>query len=1248
MSQKQHEIQRFNRIAADQLEKPIPENVSENLTTIVKQMKKAINKINKCKNKTIMKEKREIIHARITDLINSYWDNPRKFFKNLLRRFDNNSIDAIRDTTDKTIIYTSSEEILNVLEQFTKYIYETKIKPRLDKLPEWYRTQPTIHSPYDLMKYIDKIEFQDALTRSPRYKTPGVDLTPIEIIQSLDEKSQDVIRLMFNQCLKNRQIPKIWKQTEFILIYKKLDRLDIENYRPIALQCAQYKLFTNILTNRLTNYFENNNLLSKLQAGFRKNHATYDQILSLINTFEDRKQYSKYKEIHACFLDLKKAFDSVEHWGIKQSLEHYQVQDSFIELVMNMYRNCAGYIRTYEHGNTKSFPLTKGIRQGDCLSPLLFIIFLNPFLTWLERNGTGYKFYKDHKINIPGLAYADDLVLISDSRAGIETEFKIFAKFCRYYGLEINTKKDKSAYMTIGIENCNQNDLFSLTNYGDLHARGFTIKKQNSAESYRYLGILINLKLDWKADVTQIIKNFQKYINMIKTRAITPNMKVEIINRVLNPALEYHLGFYELHKENVNLLNDLATNVIKHNIPAPSTIANDQFWADRPSGGFDMDPATLVNDYSLAVSVYEHGLISLNPITRLTTHRRVKDNPHLIKTQQTDLNTLQNADTKLFVDNRTSHSEFLITKYLKVLNRYNLQNISNEIDTTKLTHAFDKKHNYLIEPLLSRGIKDFDLLLQDDGKTLLSNHKIYERLFKPTLNCLQNAQYMKDFLDQHYKWFCIKLEKIRNHITDKNTHKLKPYLNQKGKRGIDIAEIKKWKSDEFNELFTFDKQKKEIYAWTDGSLEKTKTKAGCGIHFKTNSRLNTSFRTRQKQTVFISELEAIEYAIIQTPIDWNLVIFSDCKNAVDKIKNILLTNSKPFLKPTSKEGRLILNRIWELNQNRTSNIGTSITIEHIYSHVEQKRKKYLKTTGNTETDEKRKTKLLRTIENIKYLQHKYPHLPKQIFTLGNDKADENAKTGCNLPKLKNYLPKGMDAFMVLDKNEVIETKIRRTIREKFKNKIKAKWNRRVVQRRNVQINQKYSYCVMRNDLPENAERKKFLVKIRNGQLKGAHKMFKMTKYKNLPEEIKRELKKRYKNSKCSLCGAIKDTTLHILKDCPAGKKSRIKLAKSINNFLTREGYDFSDIAKFLFVRESENLLLTKNAALAYFNEQIVDILMEKSSIQKEKLLKKQVDGICKNLQTLLVDGLREIHKNRWKQFLKKTKNNRTKTRDCII
>ena len=789
--------------------------------------------------------------------------------------------------------------------------------------------------------------------------------------------------------------------------------------------------------------------------------------------------------------------------------------------------------------------------------------------------------------------------------------------------------------MTLGTENCNQNDSSSVINYGDLHARGFTIKKQNSAESYRYLGVLINLKLEWKNDEKQVIKNFQKYVNMIKSRAITPDMKVQIINRVLNPALEYHLSFYELDKANVKKLNDLATNVIKHNIPAPSTIANDQFWADKPSGGFDLDPAILVNDYSIAITVYEHGLISLNPITRSTTHRRVKDNPHLKKTGQTDLNTSQHSDTKRFTETRAPHSEFLITKYLKVLKRYELQSISNEVDTTKLIHAFDKKHNILIEPLLSRGIKYFDFLLQDDGKTLLPNYKIYERLFGPTLNCLQNTKYMKDFLDQHYKWFNTNLDKIRNHITDKDTHQLKPHINQKGKRGIDIAETKKWKPNEFDELFTYYKKNKTIYVWTDGSLDKTKTKAGCGVSFKTNSRLNTSFRARQKQTVFISELEAIEYVIMQTPKDWNIVIFSDCKNAVDNITKVFPSTSKPFLKPTTKEGTLILNRIWDLNQNRVHNYDTKITMEHIYSHVKQKRNKYSKIIGNKEIDEKRKIKLLRINENIDCLKQKYPHLPKLMLTQGNDDADEYAKRGCNLPKKKNYLPKGMDSFMILtNENEVVDTKIRKNIRQMFKNKIKTKWNRRVAQRRNVQINQNYSYCVMRNDLPENAERKKFLIKIRNGQLKGAHKMFKITKYKKLPNDIKRELKKRYKNSKCSLCGATKDTTLHILKDCPIGKQPRIDLMNSLKNLLSKEGYDFSDFAKFFFVNDGEKLSLTENAALAYFIEEIVDILTEKSSVTNEKLRRKQVDALCINLQILLVDGLREIHKNRWKKFLK--------------
>jgi hypothetical protein len=294
---------------------------------------------------------------------------------------------------------------------------------------------------------------------------------------------------IYNDCLKHKYIPKIWRKAQINLLPKEGDPSELGNYRPISLLCVQYKIYTHILNRRLQAYLEENRILSEGQAGFRKGMSTACHINTLINILEDCRQFDR--EIHLCYVDIKKAYDSVEHWAIEEALQYYGVPKDFVEVIMSLYKNITAEIVT-SFGVTKEFEVTRGVRQGDVISPLLFNVVINPFLEYLNEQFEGYTFTKNRNMCISRLVYADDLVLIEKSRQEMEQMIHEMQKFSDYYGLEVNANKTEyTSRMPKG------NNLQSIQ---PLCWREQPIKTLEPTEPYKYLGLWITADLNWNKD----------------------------------------------------------------------------------------------------------------------------------------------------------------------------------------------------------------------------------------------------------------------------------------------------------------------------------------------------------------------------------------------------------------------------------------------------------------------------------------------------------------------------------------------------------------------------------------------------------------------------------------------------------------------------------------------------------------------------------------------------------------------------
>ena len=142
--------------------------------------------------------------------------------------------------------------------------------------------------------------------------------------------------------------------------------------------------------------------------------------------------------LYIAFVDYKKAFDSVEHKPILQTLKNQGIQNTYITLLANLYTEFKAKIQTEVEGN--AFPLQRGVKQGDPLAPKLFTAVLEKHMRKLEWE-------TKHGINIDGqrlthLRFADDIILISSAKE-LETMLRDLDTVSREIELTMNTSKTK-------------------------------------------------------------------------------------------------------------------------------------------------------------------------------------------------------------------------------------------------------------------------------------------------------------------------------------------------------------------------------------------------------------------------------------------------------------------------------------------------------------------------------------------------------------------------------------------------------------------------------------------------------------------------------------------------------------------------------------------------------------------------------------------------------------------------------------
>ena len=193
-----------------------------------------------------------------------------------------------------------------------------------------------------------------------------------------------------------------------------------------------------ILNSRLDKFLEDNGIIDKVQIGFTKNARTSDHMF-VMKSLIDKCINVNGGKLYSCFVDFRKAFDSVIHPGLQVKLKELNINGKFYDILSSLYNKSSVCVRLGEH-RTDLFPSKVGVRQGDVLSPNLFKIFINDLPSYLN-DSLDPVFINDLPLNC--LMYADDIVLLSTTPAGLQDKLNKLHRFCEDWCLEVNVTKTK-------------------------------------------------------------------------------------------------------------------------------------------------------------------------------------------------------------------------------------------------------------------------------------------------------------------------------------------------------------------------------------------------------------------------------------------------------------------------------------------------------------------------------------------------------------------------------------------------------------------------------------------------------------------------------------------------------------------------------------------------------------------------------------------------------------------------------------
>lgn len=485
---------------------------------------------------------------------------------------------------DQSII-TTKECIANYMNEYFADI-ASKLHGNIDQ--HEFNTFEEIHGNKCIyLKKCTEKELSQVIATMKSTTSTGDDLISMHDIKQIYHLIKDKLIILINECLKTGSFPSALKITKLIPIFKKGSRYEVGNYRPIALTSTVAKILEKIIKKRFVEFFE----LSDRQYGFQASSSTLGAAGDLVENIVEKTDQGYI--VATVFVDLQKAFDTVEHQLLLVKLHHLGVQGPALRLIREFLVDRRQYVRVGKTSSNRR-TVTCGIPQGSVLGPLLYLLYVES----LSKAGLSAGYYM----------FADDTVLMFYSESVDHLQHEINVGLEVFHGWlcknRLVVSKEKTVYMLFKPRS-REKDI------KDISVK-INNKLINKVQHYTYLGLTIDDKLNWGGHVDSVFNKLGGLISCVRhvSNLFDEKSKLMFYNAHINSVLSYLIAIWgNTTQFNINRLQRLQNRAIKNIFNLPYETSSASLYKRFP-----ILPIRKLIKYELCTLVYkiDHKLLKSN------------------------------------------------------------------------------------------------------------------------------------------------------------------------------------------------------------------------------------------------------------------------------------------------------------------------------------------------------------------------------------------------------------------------------------------------------------------------------------------------------------------------------------------------------------------------------------------------------------------------------------------------------------
>ena len=328
---------------------------------------------------------------------------------------------------------------------------------------------------------------------------------------------------IFNLSLSSGIVPDQMKIARVIPLFKSGDKSTFTNYRPISILPAFSKILERIVYNRILSYLNERNILSDSQFGFRKNHLTEYALSILYDRLSNGIDNNEYTA--GIFLDLSKAFDTVNHQILLEKLNHYGIRDAAHSWISSYLSNRKQFVQ-YDSVCSAHSVISCGVPQGSILGPLLFLIYINDLCNVSKV--------------LDFILFADDTNIFFSHRNEdylqntLNVELDNVTNWCLANRLSIKPRQKKQS-LDISI---------ILTSHAIERVKDIV-----------FLGVILDENLTWKPHIAHVSRKISKSIGVIykSSFCLSPSSLRTLYFSLIYPYLVYCISVWgSTYSSNLN------------------------------------------------------------------------------------------------------------------------------------------------------------------------------------------------------------------------------------------------------------------------------------------------------------------------------------------------------------------------------------------------------------------------------------------------------------------------------------------------------------------------------------------------------------------------------------------------------------------------------------------------------------------------------------------------------------------------